>query len=317
MKFAQNIIFIVSFLFILVVLPKNSEAKVIKIGTGSKDALAYPILLSICEIFNQHHLSKGESCEVFSTAGSEDNLSRIVTGKYDAGVIKSDMEYNAYNGIGVFAGKPYRELRTVIGLHQEYLTIIIKNSSNIKELKDVKGKRIYIGNKGSGSRLWVDKLFSINDWKNSDFRELSEESADKIYNLFCNNKVDAAIYLIGHPNNIFINTLKDCDAKLIGFSRKEIEKYVDVFRYISPAMIKKGTYPNQKQDINTFASQLLLAASSNLDEKLVYDLVKIISENGEKFRTKNPALKGTSFFGSEMAIIPLHNGSLRYQKNQN
>ena len=317
MKFCYYLVFIVSFLLSGGAYSKENELKIIKIGTGNKDALAYPILSSICDNFNKNNTYSNVRCQAITTGGSEDNLDGIISKKYDAGVIKSDMEYNAYNGIGVFAGKPYRDLRTIFGLHNEYLTILVKNGSKISGLEDFKGRRIYVGNKGSGSRIMVDKLFAVNGWKNTDFKAVHEESSEKIRDLFCNDEIDAAIYLIGHPNSIFVRTLKECNVKLIGFSRREIEKYVDTFRHISPAVIKRGTYSNQKQDINTFASQLLLATSTNLDEETVYNFVKIISEHYGELQEKNPTLKGTSLFGSDVDIIPLHKGAVRFYKNSN
>jgi TRAP transporter TAXI family solute receptor len=311
MKFVCYFIFTVSFLFSNASHSEESNQKIIKIGTGNKDALAYPIISSICDTFNRNNTYSSVSCQAISTEGSEDNLYGIISKKYDAGVIKADMEYNAYNGIGLFAGKPYRELRTILGLHNEYLTIIVKNGTNIKSLNDFKNRRVYIGNKGSGSRVMVDKLFAANGWKSKDFKEIYEEPSNKIYDLFCDNKIDAAIYLIGHPNSIFLKTLKECDTKLIGFSRQEIEKYVDIFRHISPAVIRKGTYLGQKHDLQTFASQLFLATSANMDEETVYNFVKVISEHHRDLQDKNPTLKGTDLFGPDIDIIPMHKGAFR------
>lgn len=292
-----------------------AKRKIINVGTGSVNALAYPIMSSVCETYNYYTSDKEISCSVVSTAGSEENLEGIIKGNYSTGVIKADMAYNAYNGIGIFAGKSNRNLRSVFGLHNEFLTMIVKNGSGINSLSDFIGNRVYIGNKGSGSRILVDKLFIQAGWKNEDFKEIHEESADKIYDLFCNNKIDAAIYLIGHPNKIFDKTLSDCKVKMISFSKKEIESYVDSFRHIYPAIINKGTYPSQKQDIHTFASQLLLTASDDLDEEIVYNFVKIVSEHYKEIQAKNPALRNTNLFSREVNAIPLHKGSARFYNN--
>lgn len=314
MKLIPNLIFIVSFL-VSSASYADDNLKMITIGTGNKNAVAYPLVSSICDTFNQYNTHKKVRCVVVSTAGSEENMDGIVSGRFDAGVIKADMEYNAYNGIGVFADKSYRDLRNVVGLHKEYLTMIVKNDSGITGLDDFKNKRIYIGNNGSGSRIMVDKLFSEKGWKDGDFQEIHEEQTDQIYNLFCDNKIDAAIYLVGHPNSIFNKTLTECNAKLISFSRKEIENYVDIFRHVYPATIKKWTYKNQKSDINTIASQLLLAASDKLDEEMVYNFVQIISEHYPEIQRNNPNLKGMPLFGPEINVIPLHKGVVRFHKN--
>jgi len=314
MKFTATILATVSFLvFCQSSFSQNKE--IITIGTGSVNALAYPIMQSICQTYNKYNLSDKATCLVVSTAGSEENLEGIYSKKYSTGVIKADMAYNSYNGIGIFAGKPYRNLRSLFGLHNEYLTMIVGQNSGINSLKDFKGKRIYIGNKGSGSRILVDKLFSEAGWKNGDFAEIHEEANDQIHDLFCGKKIDGAIYLIGHPNNIFKKTLSECGVKMISFSRKEIENYVDSFRHIYPAIIKRGTYNNQKQDIYTFASQLLLTTDSSLDEEIVYNFVKIIVDHYQEIQQKTPSLKGTQLFSREVNAIPLHKGAVRFYNN--
>lgn len=295
----------------------QSNQRTIKIGTGSKNALAYPIVSAMCDIFNKNSLNKEVFCQVISTGGSEDNLDGIINGKFDMGVIKADMQYNAYNGIGIFAGKPYRDLRTLFGLHNEYLTMIVKNNSKINSFGDFKNKRVYIGNNGSGSRILVDKLFKEIGWKKQDFKEIYEDQADTIYDLFCQNKIDAAIYLVGHPNDIFVKTLKKCDVKLISFSRREIENYIDFFPHIYTGKIAKGTYKNQNNDIDTFASQLLLASSSKVDEKIIYDFTQIMFEHQDELKSKIKMLKGVSFLNSGVNVIPFHNGAMRYYKTLN
>lgn len=314
MRFTAIILTTVSFLSLCSTsFSQNKEA--IVVGTGSVNAMAYPIMKSICQTYNKYNLNKSAVCSVVSTGGSEDNLDGIFSKKYSAGVIKADMGYNAYNGIGVFNGKPYRDLRSLFGLHNEYLTMLVSNKSGIKSFNDFKGKRVYIGNKGSGSRILVDRLFSKAGWKSDDFAAIHEEATDKIHDLFCDNKVDAAIYLIGHPNNIFEKTLAECNVKMVSFSRKEIENYVDNFRHIYPAIIKKGTYAGQKYNVDTFSSQLLLTADSNLDEETVYNFVKIVVDHYREIQENNPALKDVQLFSREVNAIPLHKGAVRFYNN--
>jgi TRAP transporter TAXI family solute receptor len=316
MKRTLYLCWIVSILYSGNIFAQNSH-KIIKIGTGNKNALAYPVVSAICDIFNKNTLNKTISCKAIETGGSEDNLDGIISGKFDMGVIKADMQYNAYNGVGIFNGKSYRDLRTVFGLHNEFLTMIVKNNSEINNFGDFINKRVYVGNKGSGSRILVDKLFKEIGWTNQDFKEIHEDQADKIYDLFCQNKIDAAIYLVGHPNEIFAKTLKECNIKLISFSRKEIEDYIDFFPHIFTGVITKNTYKNQNNDIHTFVSQLLLASSSKVDEKIIYDFVQVIFEHQEELKSKISILKETSLLGSQTNVIPFHNGAVRYYKTLN
>lgn len=309
MKFFLRVVVIVSFLH-----SGNAFAdkKVINIGTGNKAALAYPIISAMCDIFNQNNVYSQISCRAIETGGAEENLNGIISGKYDMGVIKADMEYNVYNGIASFKGKSYKKLRNLFGLHNEYLTILVKKDSNIKDLMGFKNRRVYLGNKGSGSRILVDKLFERIGLREENFESVNQEQPDQIYNLFCQDKIDAAIYLVGHPNSVFTKTMNECGVKIIGFSRKEIETYIDFFYHVYPAVIVKGIYKNQDYDIDTFASQLLLASSENLDEQIVYDFVQIIYEHREEIYNKILAMKDAPLLSKNLNLIPIHKGAARY-----
>jgi TRAP-type uncharacterized transport system substrate-binding protein len=70
--------------------------KIIRIGTGSKKALAYPTASAICDIYNKYNIYSNITCQAISTGGSEDNLNGIMSGEFDMGVIKTDMQYDAY-----------------------------------------------------------------------------------------------------------------------------------------------------------------------------------------------------------------------------
>jgi len=93
MKFILNFAFIVSFLYSSTLYAENQK-RIIRIGTGNKEALAYPIISAICDVFNKNTPDKNISCKAIETGGSEDNLNGIISGKYDLGVIKADMAYN-------------------------------------------------------------------------------------------------------------------------------------------------------------------------------------------------------------------------------
>lgn len=307
MKKVVWLILVVSFLY-----SRNCLGKeIIGIGTGSKNALAYPVVKTMCDTYNKYNVYDNLKCYAVETGGSKENLDGIISGAYDAGVVKSDIEYNAYNGIGGNGGKEIG-LRNIFGLHEEYLTLAARKDSGIRNFRDFKGHKVYIGNNGSGSRIMVEKLLNYLGWDRSNFEYVDESESREIGKLFCEKKIDAAIYLVGHPNHIFQEALRKCDINLISFSRRELEEYVDIFRYVKLSKIRKETYKEINEDIETLSSQLMLVTSDRVNEKFIYNFVKIITSHFEEIKKKNKSLEGIDLFDPDVRVIPLHKGSERF-----
>ena len=286
--------------------------EVLTIGTGSKKALAYPTIEGVCKIFNKY--STNYACKPIETRGSEDNLKGITSGKFHMGVLKADMQYNSYNGMGFAQKNPNRSLRSLFGLHMEHLNIIVHKNSNIKDLNNLRGKNIYIGNKGSGSRIFVDRLLQNIGYNYEDFNKVYQGPTKTLEKLLCKQDLDIVLYLIGHPNKTIGNLLNSCDLKMISLPRRDLEKYIGSFLHISIDKIPKGAYRQVSKDLETISSQLVLTTSSNIDEEAINDFVQIIFENYQEIQETVPALKDTRIFDSLLRAgnIPFHPGAKKF-----
>ena len=155
---------------------KKSNIRTITIGSGSSSAMFYPVATAICETFNKYNQEKNVICKPVLSSGAEYNLEAIEKGEFDMGIAQANLQHDAYRGLGKFKGKPHKNLRTVFRIHNEYLTIITKKNSNIKNFSDLRGKKVNIGNPGSGSRILFLEMINKLGWKLSDFKEVYEES---------------------------------------------------------------------------------------------------------------------------------------------
>ena len=131
----------------------QAAQKFISIGTGGVTGVYYPTGGAICRLVNKSRKEHGIRCSVESTGGSVYNINTIRAGELDMGVAQSDWQYHAYNGTSKFADQgPFKELRAVFSVHAEPVTIVARKDANIKNVMDLKGKRVNIGNPGSGTR---------------------------------------------------------------------------------------------------------------------------------------------------------------------
>ena len=152
-----------------------SAQQFVTIGTGGVTGVYYPTGGAICRLVNKGKKEHGIRCSVESTGGSVYNLNAIAAGELDMGVAQSDWQYHAYNGTSKFkdAGAN-KDLRAVFSVHPEPFTVVARADSGIKNFDDLKGKRVNIGNPGSGQRGTMEVIMTKKGWTKDDFKLASE-----------------------------------------------------------------------------------------------------------------------------------------------
>ena len=290
---------------------KNQKKSVFTIGSGSENAMYYPVASALCKVFNEHNQDKNIVCEARLSKGAEYNLDAVENGEFDIGIAQANLQYDAYVGAKKFVGNSHKNLRTLFNVHNEYLTIIAKKDANIRSFADLRGKKVNIGNPGSGSRILFSQMIEKLGWSLNDFKKIYEESGSNINKVLCApNGADAAVYIVGHPNKSFGSMINGCDVELVSLSKSEIEKFIS----LSPTeffeiFIPEDTYAKNPKMVRTFASKTILTASTKLDKRIVQNFVKIISENKKELMGIQPSLAVINFSEKDYAALaPLHEG---------
>ncbi len=143
----------------------------------------------------------GIRCGVESTGGSIYNINAIRGGELDFGVAQSDWQYHAYNGTSRFEEQgPFEGLRAVFSVHPEPFTVVRRADAGIESFDDLLGKRVNVGNPGSGQRGTMEVLMDAKGWTMDDFAVASELQAAEQSQALCDNNIDAMVYTVGHPS---------------------------------------------------------------------------------------------------------------------
>ncbi|WP_309083885.1 TAXI family TRAP transporter solute-binding subunit [Chelativorans sp.] len=296
------------------------EQRFVSIGTGGVTGVYYPVGGAICRLMNQTRREHGIRCSVESTGGSVFNVNAIKGGDLDFGTVQSDVQYNAFNGEGNFAqeGGPHPDLRAVFSLHPEPLTVVARTDSGIKAFDDLKGKRVNIGNPGSGQRALMDLLIAEKGWSNADFALASELAPAEQAPALCDNNIDAFAYTVGHPAGAIQEATTTCDSIIVPVEGDVVDKLVEENPYYFKAVIPGGMYRGTDQDVNTFGVGATLVASANVSDDVVYTLVKSVFDNFEDFKGLHPALANLTpeQMVSQGNSAPLHPGAERYYKEK-
>lgn len=293
------------------------EQRFITIGTGGVTGVYYPAGGAICRLVNKNRKEHGIRCSVESTGGSIYNLNAIREGELDMGVAQSDWQYHAYNGTSKFQDVgANKELRAVFSLHPEMFTVVARKDANIKKFDDLKGKRVNIGDPGSGQRATLEVIMDELDWKMDVFKLASELKASEQSKALCDNKIDAMIYAVGHPNGSIKEATTTCDSVIVNVDGPGINGLIKKHPYYSKVSIPGGQYKGNDNDVPTLGVNATFVASANVPEDVVYEVVKAVFENFDSFVRLHPAFE---LLDKKAMVVdglsaPLHPGAARYYR---
>ncbi|MCK5813788.1 MAG: TAXI family TRAP transporter solute-binding subunit [Cocleimonas sp.] len=295
------------------------ETQFVSIGTGGVTGVYYPTGGAICRLVNKRRKETGIRCSVESTGGSVFNINAIRAGELDMGVAQSDWQFHAYNGTSKFkkAGK-FSDLRAIFSVHAEPVTLVVRADSAIKEFKDIKGKRINVGQPGSGTVATYDVVAKAYGIKRSDLKLASELKAAEMGQALCDNKIDGYMMVVGHPAGLIKETTTTCKAKIADLHGPEIDKLVKDNSYYRYASIPAGMYNGNPEAAKTFGVGATFVTSSKVPEKVIYEVVKAVFDNINDFKKLHPAfknLKVTEMVSASLSA-PVHKGAMKYYKEK-
>ncbi len=287
----------------------------ISIGTGGVTGVYYPAGGAICRLVNRDRAEHGIRCGVESTGGSIFNLNAIRSGELEFGVAQSDWQYHAFNGTSQFEETgPFEGLRAVFSLHPEPFTVVARADSGITNFEDLAGKRVNIGNPGSGQRGTMDVVMEAMGWTLDTFAQATELPPAEQSLALCDNNVDAIVYTVGHPSGAIQEATTACDTVLVNVDNDAIRALVEERDYYRMATIPGGMYRGTAEDVTTFGVGATFVSSDAVSEEVAYQVVRAIFENLDQFTALHPAL--ASLDPAEMVgdglSAPLHDGAARY-----
>ncbi len=290
----------------------------VTIGTGGVTGVYYPTGGAICRLVNKSRKEHGIRCSVESTGGSVYNLNTIRAGELDMGVAQSDWQYHAYHGTSKnFKDKgANKDLRAVFSVHPEPFTVVARAGSGIKNFKDLKGKRVNIGNPGSGQRGTMETLMGALGWTKKSFKLASELKSAEQSKALCDNKIDAMVFTVGHPSGSIKEASTSCDSVLVNVTGSEVDKLVSDNDYYRTATIPGGMYRGTPDDTKTFGVGATFVSSAKVPERVIYNVVKAVFENFDQFKKLHPAfsvLKKEEMIKDGLSA-PLHKGAVKYYK---
>ena len=228
-------------------LEAHAKTTFVTIGTGGITGVYYPTGGAIAKIVNAKKDKYDIRATVESTGASVFNINAIMAGDLEFGIAQADRQYQAYNGLSEWEGKPQKDLRAVFALAPEAVTFVAAEDSGIKSLKDAKGKVVNIGNPGSGNRQNAIDVFEaagINIEKDLKAESIIEPLVKK-FPYYSLTNIDMAQYPEATNANekvttvgmlaTFVTSAKVPDDVVYAIT-KEVFENLDEFKKLHPAL---------------------------------------------------------------------------------
>jgi uncharacterized protein len=294
------------------------------IGTGSPAGVYHEAGRAICELTDVAVSEGGASdggagCEPRASDGSIANLRDLRAGQLQFAIVQSDWQYHAVNGSDRFAeDKADSSLRAMFALHGEPFLLVARRDAGIRRLPDLAGKRVNIGNPGSGQRATMEIVMRQMGWERASFPLVEELSPAQQSLALCNGRIQAMVYVVGIPNDSLGQAMRLCDAVIIEVAGRPIDILTAKYPFYAAMTVPGGLYAGNPRDVHTFGVTATVVTSASVDADTVYAVTKAVFENLDALRHRHPAFRHLNprRMIAEGLTAPLHEGARRYYRER-
>ncbi len=289
----------------------NFEGKTLNVVTGGTGGVYIVYGAGLADVLSKK-LKVAASAQ--QTTASVDNMKFIGQGKADLAFALADTAYDAIKGNAPFTEKV--DAQTLAVMYGNYTHIVVKDSSGINSVADLKGKRVSVGAAGSGTEIIANRVFEAFGMDPS--KDISRErlAATDSANGLRDGKLDAFFFSGGLPTSAILDLSNSVKIKLLS-DNDAIKKMADKYGpFYVAAKIPAGTYKDVPE--TTVSSvQNLLVVNAKMDPALARAIVQTMFDNKTDLEAIHSAAKeltlATASVGSPLAFHP---GAIDFYKSK-
>ena len=290
----------------------GAQKKFLNIGTGGTAGTYYPIGGAMAEILNKN--IEGMNATAQSTGASVANINMLKDGSIDLAIIQNDITYYAANGTEMFKDKKVDNLRGIAALYPETCQAVTLESSGIKTIADLKGKRVSVGAAGSGVEANARQILAAYGLTYDDI-QVQYLSFGESSSALKDGNVDAAFLTAGFPTAAVQDLASQNKIRILAVDPDKADQLISQYPFYTKTVIPAGTYAGFDEDVSTVSVMAMLVASDKVDDQMGYDIAKALFTNLDRLKeahsvgkliTKEGALKGMP--------IPMNAGAEKFFK---
>jgi TRAP transporter TAXI family solute receptor len=300
-----------------------------RIGTGGTAGTYFPIGGLIANAISNppgsRTCAEGGSCGVpglvataVASNGSVNNVAGITSGGMQSGFAQSDVVYWAFNGTGIYEGRPKADtLRAIANLYPESFHLVTRKGAGVKTIRDLKGKRMSLDEPGSGTLVDARIILAAYGMTEKDITAeylKPQQSADK----FKDGALDAFFSVAGWPEGAIAELAATTGIDLVPIDGPEIEKLIKQYSFFAAEEIPDGAYKNVA-GVKTVSVNAIWATSTKQPDQMIYNITAALWNSNTRKLLDSGHAKGRAIkFESALQGlgIPLHPGAEKFYREK-
>ena len=260
-----------------------SAKKFLNIGTGGTAGTYYPIGGAIAEILNKE--IPGMNASAQSTGASVANINMLRDKAIDLATVQNDITYYAVTGTEMFDGKKVDGLQGIASLYPETCQFVTLQSSGIKSIADLKGKRVAVGAAGSGVEA----------------------------NALKDGNVDVAVLTAGYPTASVQDIASQNPVRLLPVEEKVADELIAKYPFYTKTTIPAGTYAGFDEAVPGVSVMAMLVAGPSVDADMGYSITKAIFTHLDRLQAAHAVGKQITKDTAEDGMsLPMNPGAEKY-----
>ncbi len=308
----KKLLFLATMLLAVVLVLAGCGAKktTLKMATGGTTGTYYAYGGTVSQVLSQK--INNLSFDVQSTGASKANIYLISDREADIAIVQNDVMFYAYNGTDLFAGDKVSGFSAMAGVYAEVCQIVA--SDKINSIADLRGKRVSVGDVGSGVEFNARQILEAYGITFNDIIVNNLSFGDSAA-AFKDGKIDAFFCVAGAPTTAIVELTTSNPIKLLEVDDEHAAKLIEKYPFYTKYKIPAGTYKGVDYNAQTVAVVASFIVRDNLDNDLVYKMTKALFENADEITKGHP--KGAELdpvYSISSISIPLHPGAEKYYK---
>jgi TRAP transporter TAXI family solute receptor len=253
-----------------------------------------------------------------SSAGSVENLRKVHSGRSDFGVVYSGHVYLGRNGLMKNDTKKYDQVMAVSFLYGAPAQLVVRKGSGIKSVKDLVGKKVGVGNAGSGAFANCEVFFThMGVWDKIERNAMGYNDAAAA---FGNKQLDAFWLFTAYPSGAVIMAAQTNDIELVDVGADaQSSGFYEKYPYFGKLSVPAGTYKGVDSDTASFQDSALWVANAKVPDDVVYKLLSVIytDEGLAHMVSQKKTFKAMSIAkGTDGIVTPMHPGAIKFWKEK-
>jgi len=303
------------------------------IATGGTGGTYYPLGGVLAQALND------KIPYIIATAQSANasvaNCNLIREHEVESAFVQNNVAYAAYTGTAQFEGKPVENITGIASLYPETIQIVAAAGSGIKTIKDIKGKRLIPGDRGSGTEVDTLNVLTALGLTYEDFSSVDWLSFAGAGQRLKDKQADVAFITAGWPTSAITELATTSDIVVVPLDDETIAKLVKMYPFYAKITIPAGTYKGAEADVDTITTMAQWVVDNQVPKSVVYDLTKALWEKGTFVLRKAGGAAAEAPSGAEIMAaahakgkdvtldtalkemaIPLHPGAAMYYQEK-